>query len=120
MPWLHEKGLRSQEGIVRILIEGVAICQRLITVDKEASTVRVIPFTVQEYLCAHPDLFSHPHSVMAEACLTYLNAPPVKNLASHLLPNHEVMPFRKHSSEYWGTHANKELSGYARALGLQL
>jgi len=95
-------------------------CQGLITVDKEASTVRVIHFTVQEYLCAHPDLFSHPHSAIAEACLTYLNSSQVKNLSSHPLQDHQVMPFLKYSSRYWGTHANKELSGHAMALGLQL
>src|SRR5437879_8864896 len=49
-------------------------CQGLITVDKEASTVRLIHFTVQEYLYAQPDLFNKPHSVIAEACLTYLNS----------------------------------------------
>ena len=95
-------------------------CQGLITVDKEASTVRVIHFTVQEYLCAHPDLFSHPHSVIAEACLTYLNSPQVKNLSCHPLPGGQVMPFLKYSSRYWGAHAKKELSGHAMTLGMQL
>ena len=95
-------------------------CQGLITVDKEASTVRVIHFTVQEYLCAHHDLFSNPHSAIAEACLTYLNSPQVKNLSSHPLPDHLVMPFLKYSSRYWGTHAKKELSSHAKTLGLQL
>jgi len=79
-------------------------CQGLITVDKEASTVRVIHFTVQEYLCADPDLFSHPHSVIAEACLTYLNSQQVNNL-SYPLTDHQVTPFLKYSSRYWGTHS---------------
>ena len=47
----------------------VGCCQGLIVVDKEASTVRLIHFTLQEYLSAHPDLFSNPHSTMAEICL---------------------------------------------------
>src|SRR5437879_3213789 len=38
-------------------------CQGLITVDKEASTVRLIHFTVQEYLSRHPSFFSKPHSI---------------------------------------------------------
>jgi len=63
-------------------------CQGLITVDKEASTVRLIHFTVQEYLCAHPDLFSKPHSILAETCLTYLNSHQVKNLPPHPLPDY--------------------------------
>ena len=52
----------------------VNCCQGLITVDKEASTVRLIHFTLQEYLSAHPDIFSQPHSALAEICLTYLNS----------------------------------------------
>ena len=95
-------------------------CQGLITVDKEASTVRLIHFTVREYLCSHPDLFSKPHSAIAEACLTYLNSQQVKSLSSHPLPDHQSMPFLGYSSRYWGTHANKELSDHARTLALEL
>src|SRR5437660_4967982 len=39
----------------------LACCQGLITVDEEVSAVRLIHLTVQEYLCAQPDLFSRPH-----------------------------------------------------------
>jgi len=98
----------------------LSCCQGLITVDKEASTVRFIHFTAQDYLCAHPDLFSHPHSVIAEVCLTYLNSPQVGNLPSRPVSGHQIMPFLKYSSRYWGTHANKGLSSHAVALGLQL
>ena len=52
----------------------IGCCQGLITVDKEAFTVRLIHFTLQEYLSAHPDIFSRPHSAIAEICLTYLRA----------------------------------------------
>ena len=41
-------------------------CQGLIIVDAEASTVRLIHYTVQEYLGSHPGLFIGPHSVLAE------------------------------------------------------
>ena len=95
-------------------------CQGLITVDKEASTVRLIHFTVQEYLCTHPDLFSKPHSILAETCLTYLNSQQIKDLSSHPLPDHQSIPFLEYSSRYWGTHANKELSDHARTLALEL
>ena len=84
----------------------LSCCQGLITVDKEASTVRLIHFTVQEYLCTHPDLFSQPHMVIAEACLTYLNSQQVKNFSSHPLPDYQIMPFLNYSSRHWGTHAN--------------
>src|SRR5437588_11031470 len=95
-------------------------CQGLITVDEEASTVRLIHFTVQEYLCAQPDLFSRPHSIIAESCLTYLSSQQVKNLPPHPLPDHKSTPFLKYSSRYWGTHANKELSNHASVLAQQL
>jgi len=95
-------------------------CQGLITVDKEASTVRLIHYTVQEYLCNHPGLFSKPHSILAETCLTYLNSQQVKNLTSHSFPDDQSMSFLKYSSRYWGVHAKRELSDHARILALEL
>jgi len=38
----------------------VGCCQGLIAVDKEASTVRLIHFTLREYLSARPDIFTRP------------------------------------------------------------
>jgi len=98
----------------------LSCCQGFITVDKEASTVRLIHFTVQEYLCAHADLFYKPHSIIAETCLTYLNSQQVKHLSSHPLPDYQVAPFLEYSSRYWGTHANRELSDDTRTLALEL
>jgi len=95
-------------------------CQGLITIDKEASAVRLIHYTVQEYLCNHPGLFNKSHSILAETCLTYLNSQQVKNLTSHSFPGDQSMPFLKYSSRYWGIHARKELSGHARTLALEL
>ena len=102
----------------------VSCCQGFITVDKEASTVRLIHFTLREYFSAHPDIFIRPHSVMAEICLTYLNSQQVKALSANSfadLPHliHDK-PFLKYCSRYWGVHAKKELSDCASALALQL
>ena len=44
----------------------LACCHGLVVVDKEASTVRLIHFTLQEYLRAHSELFGTSHSTMAE------------------------------------------------------
>ena len=52
----------------------LACCQGLVVVEKEASTVRLIHFTLQEYLRARPGLFGAAHSTIAEICLTYLNS----------------------------------------------
>jgi len=95
-------------------------CQGLITVEAEASTVRLIHYTVQEYLCGHPDLFIKPHSMLTEACLTYLNSQQITDLTPHSLPSLQSMPFLKYSARYWGTHANRNLSDNARALALKL
>jgi len=39
----------------------VGCFQGLIAVTKEASTVRLMTFTLQKYLSAHPNPFSTPH-----------------------------------------------------------
>jgi len=98
----------------------VNCCQGLITVDKEASTVRLIHFTLQEYLSAHPDLFTKPHSAMAEICLTYLNSKQVKALSIAPSPDTQDTPLLEYCSVYWGVHAKRELSDYGRSLALVL
>jgi len=60
----------------------LACCQGLVAIDKKASTVRLIHFTLQEYLRAHPELFGRAHSAMAETCLSYLNSQQVKALST--------------------------------------
>ena len=98
----------------------VGCCQGLITVDKEASTVRLIHFTLQGYLSTHPDMFSRPHSAMAEICLTYLNSPRAKTLS--IVPSLDTQntSFLGYCFVYWGAHAKKELSGPGRSLALEL
>jgi len=98
----------------------VSCCQGLITVDKEASTVRLIHSTLQEYLSAHPDMFSRPHSAMAEICLTYLSSQQVKALSTAPPSDTDNIPFLEYCSVYWGVHAKRELSDYARSLALNL
>jgi len=98
----------------------VSCCQGLITVDKEGSTVRLIHFTLQEYLSTHPDILSNPHSVMAEICLTYLSSQHVKALWASPSPDAANTPFLGYCSIYWGVHAKKELSDNGRSLALEL
>ena len=98
----------------------ISCCQGLITVDKEASTVRLIHFTLKEYLSACPDIFSRPHSAMAEVCLTYLNSKEVKALSTAPSPYILDTPFLGYCSRHWGDHARRELSDYARSLALHM
>jgi len=97
-------------------------CQGLVTVEEGTSTVRLIHFTLQEYLCTHPDLFgrqNRTHSTMAETCLTYLNFQHVNNLSTSTSPNMRGTPFLEYSSLYWGTHMRMELSNLAKTLALE-
>ena len=95
-------------------------CQGLVTVNKGAPTVRLVHFTLQEHLRAHPYLFGRAHSTMAETCLTYLNLRRIKDLPASQLPNPRDTPFLEYSSLYWGTHMQTELSDRAITFALQL
>ena len=62
-------------------------CQGLVAVDKEASKVRLVHFTLQEYLRTHPEPFGTAHSTMAEICLSYLNSQQVRVLSASSFPD---------------------------------
>ena len=98
----------------------MSCCQGLITVDKEKSTVRLIHFTLKEYLSARPDIFIRPHSAMAEICLTYLNSRQVKALSAYPFPYAPGTSFLRYCSRYWGAHAKRGLSDHASSLALEL
>ena len=98
----------------------LSCCQGLVTMGKGGSTVRFIHFTLQEYLCAGPDLFDRAHATMAETCLTYLNFQRTKDLSASPPPDLRGTPFLEYSSLYWGTHMRIELSDRAKTFALQL
>ena len=98
----------------------LACCQGLLVVEKETSTVRLIHFTLQEYLQAHPDIFGAAHSAIAETCLTYLNSQQVKAFPASHSPDPQDTPFLEYSSVYWGVHAKRDLSDCAKQLALKL
>jgi len=98
----------------------LSYCQGLVTVDKGASTVRLIHFSLQEYLGKHPDAFNKAHSTMAETCLTHLNFQSVKDLSTASSPDPRDTPFLEYSSLYWGTHMRMELSDRAKKFALEL
>ena len=87
--------------------------------------MRLMHFTLQEYLSAHPDIFSRPHQTIAEICLTYLNSQEVKAIPLNSIPLNAHLdtkdtPFPKYCSLHWGVHAKRELSDCARSLSLEL
>jgi len=98
----------------------LACCQGLVVVEKETSTVRLIHFTLQEYLRAHPGLFGTAHSTMAETCLSYLDSQQIIALSAIPFLDPQDTPFLEYSSVYWGVHAKKDLSYCAKLLALKL
>ena len=45
----------------------------LVTVEASSYTVRLVHYTLQEYLSDNAELFPSPHAMIAEVCLTYVN-----------------------------------------------
>jgi len=95
-------------------------CLGLATVDEGSATIRLIHFTLREYLSGRADLFDRPHSKIAEACLTYLSFKAVKDLSTGPSLDFQGTPFLKYSSLYWGTHMRMEPSDRSRYLALDL
>jgi len=98
----------------------LACCQGLVVINKEASAVRLIHFTLQEYLRAHPQLLGTADSTIAETCLSYLNSQQIKALSTTPFPDLQSTPFLEYSSLYWGTHAKRDPSDCAKLLALKL
>jgi len=98
----------------------VGCCLGLITVDNEASTLRLIHPTLKEHLSTSTDIFNRPHSTIAEICLTYLNSEQVKRIPADHSLNIRDTPFLEYCSLYWGAHAKRDLSGDGRSLALRL
>ena len=92
----------------------------LVTVEASSSTVRLVHFTLQEYLSDASSLFHSPHSMMAEICLTFLNFRCIRNLSTALYSPPQAAPFVGYASRFWGTHARKELNGRVKSLALKL
>ena len=98
----------------------LASCLGLVTVDEGTSTVRLVHFTLQEYLNSHSEMFQNPHTVMAEVCLTYLNFDCVRELPPTLDTAPQEYPFLLYASGYWGHYARNQTSEGVKSLALQL
>ena len=105
---------------VPVLRTLLAACLGLVTIEASSSTVRLVHFTLQEYLSSDPTLFHSPHSAIAEVCLTYLNFGCVRDLSPTLDSAPSTMPLLEYSSYYWGDHARKGITENVKILALRL
>jgi len=92
----------------------------LVTVDSSSSKVRLVHFTLQEYILANPTLFYNSHLRIAEVCLTYLNFECIKELSPSLPSPPHTTPFLEYASGYWGVHCRRETSPSVIQLALKL
>ena len=98
----------------------VASCLGLVTLEASSSTVRLVHFTLQEYLSSDPTLFYTPHSTIAEVCLTYLNFECVRDLSPALCTAPPTLPLLEYASCYWGEHAGRGMTENVKILALRL
>ena len=96
----------------------LASTQGLITVEKSSSTVRLIHYTLQEYLSHNSNLFIKPHSMIAEVCLAYLNFRQVREISPAVYSVPPTVPFVEYASCHWGTHAKRETTEGVKVLAL--
>ena len=98
----------------------VSSCVGLVTVEASSSIVRLVHFTLQERLSRDPTHFHSSHSIIAEACLTYLNFRSVKDLlpTQHSAPS--TMPFLEYASFYWCEHSSRGMTENIKTLALRL
>src|SRR5437879_1069649 len=92
----------------------------LITVEASSSTVRLVHFTLQEYLSNNAGLFQSAHSMIAEVCLTYLNFQCVRELSPILSSAPPTVPLTGYASCYWGNHLRQEKTERVSSLALRL
>jgi len=92
----------------------------LVTVEASLYTVRLVHYTLQEYLSNNTDIFHSPHSMIVEVCLTYLNFRSVRDLPPILDRSPSPTSLLEYASCYWGTHARREITESANALALRV
>ena len=109
---LDPENIRSQDTVMES-------CLGLAMIDTETSTVRLIHYTLQEYLSRY-GIFPDAHKTLGQTCLVYLNYKEVKGLPANGVSNVRDMPFLTYCSLYWGRHAKVALSDRAKFLAQEL
>jgi len=117
--------LGSGDMIADLDLEGVpalflASCLGLITVEVSSSTVRLVHFTLQEYLSGDPTLFHNPHSAISGVCLAYLNFGCVRDLSPTLRRAPLATPLLEYASVYWWRHTRRGGTENIKILALRL
>ena len=92
----------------------------LVVVEASTYTVRLVHYTLQEYLSNNVDLFPSPHATIAQVCLTYLNFRCIRDLSPIHSSSSQETPLLKYASCYWGIHARRDFTEGVKKLALRL
>ena len=105
----------------------VDCCMGLVAVDEKSSEVRVVHFSVQEYLYANQSvLFPEAEEIIAGACITYSlfdvfgEGDGCRGEISETQDLISKHPFVRYSSCYWGIHAQRANKEGVEKLALDL
>ena len=119
--------LGVEEGSTDLNIRNIPAIETLLTcslglvaVEKSSYTLRLVHYTLQEYLAHNPNQFIKPYSIIAEVCLTYLDFRQVRGFSPTINWVPPTIPFAKYASCYWCTHAKRETTESVKTLALKV
>ena len=98
----------------------LASCLGLVTIEASSSRIRLVHFTLQEYLLSDLTLFYGSHSTIAEVCLTYLNFGCIRNISPTVDSAPSTTPLLEYASCYWGDHTRMGMTENVKILALRL
>ncbi len=102
----------------------VDCCMGLVTVDEKSSVVRLVHFSVQEYLHKYRDgVFADGERTIAEGCITYLLFEPFtlgpRRDEVEILDLISKNAFVKYAAHHWGSHVHSAKSEKIDQLALK-
>ena len=107
-----KSGRRSLDsGLWRSPKTLVDVCAGLVIVEEESNTVRLIHYTLQEFLQSHLGRLSNPNIHIAHVCRNYLLFDDFNRDVESI---HELerlrqdMPFLSYAANHWGHHVSAE------------
>ena len=89
----------------------VDVCAGLVIVEEESNTVRLIHYTLQEFLQSHLGRLSNPNIHIAQACCNYLLLDDFNRDVKSFYELERLrqgMPFLSYAANHWGHHLSAE------------
>ncbi|KAF8244829.1 ankyrin, partial [Wilcoxina mikolae CBS 423.85] len=94
-------------------------CMGLIMIDEETATLRLVHFSLQQYL-HHDAVFNQGHRDMARICLTYLNFHCFEGSLESIRELSENFAFIRYAAENWGHHVRLQSDQLVETMALEL